>query len=1023
MLTRRIAGLALGVVLAGCGGEPREGSAPEAGQATAGAGSAPAAAEPAPRLAPGAVVERAIEGGSRHLYRLTLAAGDFVDLSADQRGADVVVTLSAPDGSVLLEVDSPSGDLGAERIPAVAARSGEHTLEVRAFPGPTGRYALSIDAVRQATPEDRARAAAATDLAAGQALEATGDAAAAGEAYRRALAAARALGDPAGQAHAEDRLGRLAASRRDAAAAGHFRRAAEHFAAAGEGRWQGLSLTSLGNVRLERAELYAAAESYRTALDLRRAAGDAGGEATLLFNLARVDTLLGEPGRALERYETVLEIRGRRGEEDPEALHDLGVLLLNLGRPREALDRLRGAEAVTRRTGAGAQRAGTLLEIGRAESALGREDRAAAAFEQALDLARRHGDARRTALALSHLGVLAYEGGELQTARRRHEEALAGFRDLGDPAGVGASLTSLGTVALAAGDPASAREHLAEASAPLRDAVPWLRAASLRWLAVAEIRLGRPDAAREAAEAAVEIVDSPRARLGSLALTASYSARVQPYFSTWIETLMALHRREPGAGWDVPALAASERARARSFLDAAGRAGAGETPPAAGDEAARESASRRRLNALEAERAKLERQGEPAALTAAVEREIRGALADLDRLDRRHRRAAPRSAAVARLRPATPAEIQRLLPSDAALLEIELGRERSYLWIVTRDGIESRELPGRRELEETARSAYQLLVRSHRREAEAAASQALCRLSRALLAPAAGALAARRLVVVGEGALLYLPFAALPHPPASPDSESCGPAPLAATHAVVQLPSASLLGALGPGSGERGAAGGIAVVGDPELAPGGPFRPLPFARREAEAVLARAPAGRTLAALGFDAAKETVLGGALAGFRYVHFATHGVIDPRHPELSALVLSTVDPAGRRRDGLLRAHEIGALDLDAELVTLSACRTALGAEAPGEGLIGLTRSFFEAGARSLLVSLWSVDDRSTAVLMDRFYAELFAGRPPARALARAQASMAADPAWRAPYHWAGFVLQGPLAAEPAAGSPGR
>ena len=138
-----------------------------------------------------------------------------------------------------------------------------------------------------------------------------------------------------------------------------------------------------------------------------------------------------------------------------------------------------------------------------------------------------------------------------------------------------------------------------------------------------------------------------------------------------------------------------------------------------------------------------------------------------------------------------------------------------------------------------------------------------------------------------------------------------------------------------------------------------------------------------------------------------------MVNPLHPELSGLVLSMVDAAGRPRDGYVRAHEIAALELPAELVVLSACRTALGQEVRGEGLVGLTRSFFEAGARSLLVSLWSVDDRSTAELMRRFYRQLFAaGQPPAEALARAQAAMAADPAWQAPYRWAGFVLQGPI-----------
>ncbi len=970
-----------------------------------------------PTLRPGAVVERRIAGGARHLYRLPLTVGDFLHLGVDQRGVDVAVRLSGPGGRLLREVDSPTDDVGPETLLLVATETGEHRLEVRAFPGRGGRYAAAVRALRPATAADWARAAAAAAFAAAEELAAAGDVAAADAAFRRAGAAWRRLGDPAGQAHVEYRLGGIATRRGDlGAAADHHRRAAALFAAAGEARWRGIALTVLGTALFQQGELRAAAPFFDEALALRRAAGDTAGEALLLHNLGDLHQLLGEPERALELYEGSLERWRQRGEEERglDTFHNLGVLFLTLGRPREALDPLRRAAAAARRAGDERRRTTTLLQIGRAEEGAGSPAKSEAIFRQALAAARRSGDRRGIARALSHLGVLARRRGDLGAARRRHEAALRLVRELGEREWVGAALTSLGAVDLAAGEPTAARDRFLAAVPYLTaDGDRGIRADNLLGRAQAELALGRLQAGREAAEAAVALVDAPRHRLGSLALTASYSAAVQPYFDAWVEALMALHRRQPAAGWDRRALAASERARARSFLDAAAMSQVA-ARRAAGGLAAEEARQRRRLNALDAERLALRQRDGPPALAAALEREIGRTLIDLDRLGRRLRASDPRHAALIRLEPLTAAAIQRRLPADAALLEVKLGAERSYLWVVTAGGVESHELPGRRELEAAARRAYELLTRSHRHEAAAPARQALCELSRTLLVPVRALAERRRLLVVAEGALLYLPLAALPDPAALARDAGCPAAPpLAATHAVVQLPSASLLAALAAPGGRRRWDGEVAVVADPAFAPGGPFRRLPFARREAQAVLAQAPAHGVFAALGLAASRETVLSGRLAGFRRVHFATHGVVDPLHPELSGLVLSTIDAAGRPRDGFVRAHEIAALELPAELVVLSACRTALGQEIRGEGLVGLTRSFFEAGARSLLVSLWSVDDRATAELMRRFYGELFtAGRPPAEALARAQAAMAAEPRWRAPSRWAGFVLQGPL-----------
>lgn len=149
----------------------------------------------------------------------------------------------------------------------------------------------------------------------------------------------------------------------------------------------------------------------------------------------------------------------------------------------------------------------------------------------------------------------------------------------------------------------------------------------------------------------------------------------------------------------------------------------------------------------------------------------------------------------------------------------------------------------------------------------------------------------------------------------------------------------------------------------------------------------------------------------MSRYRVLHFATHGLLNSQHPELSGIVLSLVDERGRPQDGFLRLHEIYNLKLGADLVVLSACQTALGKEIKGEGLVGLTRGFMYAGAPRVVSSLWNVDDRATAELMKRFYEAMFIqGMPPAAALRAAQTSLRREKGWAAPYYWAGFTLQG-------------
>jgi CHAT domain-containing protein len=191
----------------------------------------------------------------------------------------------------------------------------------------------------------------------------------------------------------------------------------------------------------------------------------------------------------------------------------------------------------------------------------------------------------------------------------------------------------------------------------------------------------------------------------------------------------------------------------------------------------------------------------------------------------------------------------------------------------------------------------------------------------------------------------------------------------------------------------------------------GEYPRLAASRREAEAIAALVPKTGSHLWTGFEARREAVLDTQLQQFRILHFATHGHLHSVHSESSGVVLSRIDQMGREQDGLLHSADVANLEIGADLVVLSACETGLGRKVRGEGVLGLPRAWMQAGATSVVVSLWRVDDEATAVLMESFYRALLEERrSKSAALRAAQLTLARDPLWHSPFYWAGFVLLG-------------
>jgi CHAT domain-containing protein/tetratricopeptide (TPR) repeat protein len=766
-----------------------------------------------------------------------------------------------------------------------------------------------------------------------------------------------------------------------------------------------------------------ARDEYREALARMRSLGDRRGELQVVNNLAVVLAGMGETSEALGLYGQALDLSRGLGEQGWEGrvLYNRGSAYLGLGEPARAAADFQESLALRRKTGDRRGEILTLNAMGRAQTG----DPAAARdlHRQALALARETADRYLEASSLSLLAQADLAARDVQPALAPLDPAIEIFRTLGHRRGLAGALSQKGEAFVLSGRPEEALPFLQEALS-LRERVEDRagQAETLVLLSQAERRLGHPEAALERVDAALNLIESLRAEVVVPDLRATFLASRQRAFELAIDLRMELHRTEA-------ALALSERARARTLLDLLGEARAdvrqGVEPRLREQErevAARFAAKARRRIELLGGTATAEQKESSA-------RELQETLAESDRLEAEVRQRNPRYAGLLHPQPLDAAAIRGLLDPDTLLLEYALGEERSFLWAVTSKSTEAFELPARAQIESLARQVYEGLRTLDAGDPGVQAAKAAARreLSRLLLDPVADRLADRRLAIVADGALQYVPFAALPDPADPTDPNT----PLVERHEIVVLPSSSILAlrglepppadmsiailadpvfdSLDPRVRRKASPGPVAAGPDPDRG-GVSLTRLAASRREADAIAGVLP-GRVWTATGFQASRATALGGELARHRIVHFATHGVIDAETPALSGLALSMVDEEGRPQEGFLGLNDIYNLDLHCDLVVLSGCETALGREMKGEGLIGLTRGFLYAGASRVLASLWQVQDRPATELMVRFYRALLQDHlPPAAALRSAQRSLRGERRWRDPFYWGAFVLQG-------------
>src|SRR5262245_47934490 len=572
----------------------------------------------------------------------------------------------------------------------------------------------------------------------------------------------------------------------------------------------------MGNIGLtydSLCDMQKAKESCQQSLRLWRAAGRRDGETSALIGLGTIHAYTAETQQALDYFHQALKIsrviKDRRGESS--SLYNIGKLQAALGEREKALDGYAQALDLFRAIGDRNGEATTLNSLGALEASSGAKSKALDFYEQALSIWRATGNRYGEALALLSLGELSGESGARQTALDHYNRSLALFREVKFPRGEALSLNGLGRLY-------ASSEESRNALDCYRQALPLWRnlgdrsgeAATLANLARVERDLVDLNESRRHIEAALEITEALRMESASRQLRASYFGSTRQHHELYIDVLMRLHRLRPSEGHDVSALGASERARARGLLEMLAEAS---VDISGGIDAAlleRVRSLQKRINAGAEYQYRLLSEKHTLEQVEAAKRGLDSLIDESRLIEAEIRETSPHYAELKYPQPSGLPEIQRMLDPETLLLEYSLGEERSYLWAVTPTRVESFELPKRAEIEALARRSYgwlaagetgaQLQARLARTAAKTPEWEDA--LSRILLRPVASRLGRKRLVIVADGALQYIPFAALPSPVPVRTYRTYRtyrtnkPSPLIANHEIVSLPSASSLAAL-----------------------------------------------------------------------------------------------------------------------------------------------------------------------------------------------------------------------------------
>lgn len=991
------------------------------------------------------VVESELPGGITHYYQITLSENQKLVVAVYQISIDIKATLFDPKGNPVAESNSPHAVEIPEVVQTISEVAGVYRLAITAVkPNTTGRYKIDVEALSAATPKDIATYKGEKLFGDGLMLS-----------YR----------------NTEESILKAIAK---------FEEAYLLFKSIGDSKGETVCLSNIAGRYSAFGERQKALEYHLRSLESAKASGDKAIEIAAYHNLGTNFQRVGEIQKSFEAFEKGLALaratKDKRGL--PAILSSLGGLYWDLGERQTALSYYEEALTENRKGGDHSNEASTISKMALVYEEAGDKTKALELYQQAYEIAQTFKIQRPIPLYLYYIGRVFADTGNKEKALEFLNQALEKCRATGSRAIEANVLARLAIVYGESGETSKALDYFKqglEISRAVENKTG--EAAVLYYKARFERDSGNLEQARTDIEESLALVESYRTKIGVPSLRASYLATIQNHYELAIDTLMRLHAKDSTRGFDRLAFEMNERARARTLLESLAESQVNIREGVPTELLQKEKALLQKLNARAEAFTNLN--PKQADTIVSVKKELEDLRAQYERLQAEIRASSPRYAALNFPTPLGLKEIQqKVLDRDTMLVEYALGKERSYVFVATSDSLQTFTLSKRSEIETKARSVYELLTARNKRvkfetvdeklerveKADGEISEATKELSQMILAPVEKSLTKKRLLIIADGALQYVPFAALTVVSSKDKNSGQRTADsgqfLIDLYEIVNLPSASTLAVLRDELKERKPAPkAVAIFADPVFdAEDERFKAvaskgkssgisaelfakarnnkrsdashltramrdvegddsglnlarLPFTRKEADAISALVPSSQSKATLDFSANRNSALNPEISQYRIVHFATHSFVSSAHPELSGIVLSLIDEQGKPQEGFLRTSDVYNLKLPAELVVLSGCKTGLGKEIRGEGLVGFTRGFMYAGAARVAVSLWDVNDEATSELMARFYRGMLKEKlSPSEALRQAQISMMKDKRWGAPYYWASFVLQG-------------
>lgn len=723
------------------------------------------------------------------------------------------------------------------------------------------------------------------------------------------------------------------------------------------------------------------------------------------------------------------------------AYQDLNQAKKYFQKSYEAFDRIGNSEG----------RSELLTELGQIAVQQGNNVEAMQYFRQSRKIAEASNDPISLGVLDLKIGETFYNLQNFSAAEKHFRNALSQYQKIGIKYRIAEVQEKLGMVYEQRTNFSQAKENYLSALEMNRKILSkFAQAQTLFNLARLDYLQNQNDSALKNIKESITLTEFSQGETANSQLKRSYIANVFARYELYTNLLMKMHKLSPDKNFAIEALQTAEKSRARIMLENLSLSEADFTKDADVETVKREKEIRVLLNSKADKLTDLLSNNAEKNETDKISTEIGELEIELEEIKAKLKQQSPIYSAIKNPTPFDIAEFQNnILDENSLLLEFSFGKDESYLWLVSQNEVNSYVLPPREQIETHIEKLREFLKQRDLKKDETVEDFQKRineiennyrieskELSSNLFGQIADKLSNKRLIIVPDGKLHYFPVSALPLPNSETD------APILLTNETVYEPSAQTLLLLEKSRNQPlNTAKNLLIFSDPiftgddvrfsaenkpvenantETSSANKFRfveslkslsRLTASKDESDSIINIVGVSNADNFSGFSANREKLLNIKTNNYKIIHFATHGLAIEEHPELSGIVLSRFDEKGQKIDEFFRIHDIYGLNLNADLVVLSACETGIGKEVKGEGLMSLNNAFLQTGAKSVMASLWKVEDNATLELMKTFYGAMVnENLTPPQALRQAQIKLRQNPQYQSPFYWAAFTVQG-------------